>query len=208
MANFNAPRGLSPVGTLTGAAFNEQGQLFAIASDSTHTYAIGDVVKLAGGSDVNGVAYVSKAAATDVPVGVIVGIRPADAGVSLQGTNIDLSKLYLGLSAGTRYAYVITDPNVVFLVESDATGTSAADVGKNANLTITADQTSSLGQSAPLSNAVLNSASYLGQGTSGSLGLMLTITGLAQRVDNAAGAYADALVIFNRHQFKQANGTA
>ena len=42
MANVNAPRGLSPVGTITGAAFNEQGQLFAIATDASNTYAIGE----------------------------------------------------------------------------------------------------------------------------------------------------------------------
>ena len=44
MANVSRPRGLSPVGTLTGAAYNEQGQLFAVANDATNTYAIGDIV--------------------------------------------------------------------------------------------------------------------------------------------------------------------
>ena len=44
MANVSRPRGLSPVGTVTGAPFNEQGQLFAIANDATNTYAIGDLV--------------------------------------------------------------------------------------------------------------------------------------------------------------------
>ena len=208
MANVNAPRGLSPVATLTGASFNEQGQLFAIANDASNTYAIGDVVKLAGGADASGVAYVSKAASTDVPVGVIVGIRPADSGLSLQGTNIDLGKLYLSLNSGTRYAYVVTDPTVIFAVEGDATGVAAADVGKNAGMTITADQTSSLSQSAPLSNTVLAASSFKAQGTSGSLALPLTIIGIQQRADNAPGAYADALVIFNRHQYKQAQGTA
>jgi len=155
MANVNAPRGLSPIGTLTGAPFNEQGRLFAIASDSSNTYAIGDVVKIATGSDANGVPYCIKAASSDLPVGVIVGIRPADAGVSLQGTNIDLGKLYLSLSSGTRYAYVVTDPNVIFSIESDATGVAAADVNKNAGMTITANQTT-LSQSNPQSSTVLN----------------------------------------------------
>jgi hypothetical protein len=207
MANINAPRGLSPVGTITGAPFNEQGQLFAIATDSSNTYAIGDVVKLSAGSDANGVPYAIKAATSDIPVGVIVGIRPADAGVSLQGTNIDLGKIYLSLSSGTRYAYVVTDPNVIFEVQGNATGVAAADVNKNAGMTITANQTT-LSQSSPLSNTVLNAASFLAQGSSGSLALPLTIIGLVRRPDNEAGAYADALVIFNKHQFKQAQGTA
>jgi hypothetical protein len=207
MANVNAARGLSPVGTLTGAAFNEQGQLYAIASDSSNTYAIGDVVKLSAGSDANGVPYAIKAATTDIPCGVIVGIRPADAGVSLQGTNIDLGKIYLSLSSGTRYVYVITDPNVVFEVQGDATGIALTDVNKNAGLSITANQTT-LSQSSPLSNTVLNSGAIIAQGTTGSLALPLTIISLTQRADNTAGAYAKAKVIFNRHQFKQAQGTA
>ena len=201
MANVNAPRGLSPVGTITGAPLNQQGQLFAIASDASNTYAIGDVVKLAGGADTNGVPYAVKAASTDVPVGVIVGIRPADAGVSLQGINIDLGKLYLSLSSGTRYAYVVTDPSIIYSIESDATGVSAANVGSNAGMTITADQTASLAQSAPFSSTVLSAASIKAQGTSGSLALPLTIVGVTLRPDNVPGAYADVQVIFNRHQF-------
>jgi hypothetical protein len=207
MANVNAPRGLSPIGTLTGAPFNEQGRLFAIASDSSNTYAIGDVVKIATGSDANGVPYCIKAASSDLPVGVIVGIRPADAGVSLQGTNIDLGKLYLTLSSGTRYAYVVTDPNVIFSIESDATGVAFADVNKNAGMTITANQTS-LSQSSPQSSTVLAGSTILAQSASGSLALPLTILAITQRVDNTAGAYADVQVIFNRHQYKQAAGTA
>ena len=207
MANTNAPRGLSPIGTITGAPFNEQGRLFAIANDSSNTYAIGDVVKSANGSDANGVPYCIKAASSDLPVGVIVGVRPADAGVSLQGTNIDLGKLYLSLSSGTRYVYVVTDPNVIFSIESDATGVAVGDVNKNAGMTITANQTS-LSQSSPLSSTVLAGSTILAQSASGSLALPLTILAITQRADNTAGAYADVQVIFNRHQYKQAAGTA
>ena len=208
MANFNAPRGLSPVGTITGAAWNQQGQLFAIASDSSNTYAIGDVVKLGSGADTNGIAYITKAASTDIPVGVIVATRVADYGVSLQGTTLDLTKMYLSLNAGLRYVYVVTDPNVIFEVESDATGITAADVNKNVGMTITADQTSSLSQSSPLSNTVVAASTLKAQGTSGSLALPLTITGISLRPDNSPGAYANVQVIFNRHQYKQAQGTA
>jgi len=117
MANVSRPRGLSPVGTVTGAAYNEQGQLFAVANDATNTYAIGDIVTYAGGSDTNGIAYVTKMTAdTSLPLGVIVGIRPADPGVSLQGTNINLGQLYISLNSGSyTYVYVITDPAVVTL---------------------------------------------------------------------------------------------
>ena len=207
MANVSRPRGLSPVGTTTGGAFNEQGQLFAIANDASNTYAVGDVVKIATGSDSNGVAYVTKVTAdTDLPLGVIVGVRPADAGVSLQGTNIDLSKLYLSKSSGTRYVYVVTDPAVIYEAEADSY--ALADVFKNAGGNWTADQTSSLSQSSPQSSTTVKASTVLAQSASGSLALPFTIIGLAQRTDNAAGAYAKVQLIMNKSQYKQAQGTA
>lgn len=207
MANANTPRGLSPVGTITGAAYNEQGRLYAIANDGTNTYAIGDVVKVAGSSDANGVPYVTKAATTDTPVGVIVGIRVSDPSVSLVGTTLALNTIYLPLNSGTRYVFVVDDPSVIFQVTGDATGVAAADVFKNAGLTITANQTT-LAQSAPLSNTVLAASSFLAIGSSGSLALPLQIIGLAQAVNNAPGAYAQALVKWNKHQFLNPVGTA
>ena len=207
MANANTPRGLSPVGTITGAAYNEQGRLYAIANDASNTYAIGDVVKVAGSSDANGVPYVTKAATTDTPVGVIVGIRVSDPGVSLVGTTLALNTIYLPLSSGLRYVFVVDDPNVIFQVTGDATGVAITDVFKNAGLTITANQTS-LAQSAPLSSTVLNASSFLAIGSSGSLALPLQIIGLVQSVNTEPGAYAQALVKWNKHQFLNPVGTA
>lgn len=207
MANVNTPRGLSPVGTITGAAYNEQGRLYAIANDGTNTYAIGDVVKVAGGSDASGVPYATKAATTDTPVGVIVGIRVSDPSTSLVGTTLALNTIYLPLNSGLRYVYVVDDPSVIFQVESDATGVSAANVFSNTGLTITANQTS-LAQSAPLSSTVVAGASIKAIGTSGSLALPLQIIGLEQIENNAAGAYANVLVKWNKHQFLNPVGTA
>lgn len=207
MANANTPRGLSPVGTITGAAYNEQGRLYAIANDGTNTYAIGDVVKVAGGSDVSGVPYATKAASTDTPVGVIVGIRVSDPGTSLVGTTLALNQIYLPLNSGLRYVYVVDDPAVIFQVEGDATGVSAANVFSNTGLTITANQTT-LGQASPLSNTVVDAASIKAIGTSGSLALPLQIIGLEQVENNAAGAYANVLVKWNKHQFLNPVGTA
>lgn len=207
MANVNTPRGLSPVGTITGAAYNEQGRLYAIANDGSNTYAIGDVVKVAGGSDTSGVPYVTKAATTDTPVGVIVGIRVADPSTSLVGTTLALNQIYLPLNSGLRYVYVVDDPAVIFQVESDATGVSAANVFSNAGLTITANQTT-LGQAQPLSNTVIDAASIKAIGTSGSLALPLQIIGIEQLENNAPGAYANVLVKWNKHQFLNPVGTA
>jgi hypothetical protein len=185
MANVNAVTGLSPVGTVTGAPFNEQGYLYAIANDASNTYAIGDIVKSAVGNDANGVALVTKAAATDVPLGVIASIRVANPGVSLQGTNIDLGKLYISLSSGSyTYVYVITDPAVVYRVQAN---TSAdAKVGSTAVPTIT--------------------ATYVTADSSATAASMFQIVGMYQDPSNVPGAYNDLLVVFNKHQYKQAFG--
>ena len=199
MANVNAVTGLSPVGTVTGAPFNEQGYLYAIANDASNTYAIGDIVKSAVGNDANGVALVTKAAATDVPLGVIASIRVANPGVSLQGTNIDLGKLYISLSSGSyTYVYVITDPNVVYKVQANTTAN--AKVGSTAVPTITADQTSTLSQSSPFS------ATYVTADSSATAASMFQIVGMYQDPSNVPGAYNDLLVVFNKHQYKQAFG--
>ena len=199
MANVNAVSGLSPVGTITGAPFNEQGQLYAIANTASYTFAIGDIVKSAVGNDANGVALVTKAAATDVPLGVVASIRVANPGVSLQGTNIDLGKLWIGVSAGSyTYVYVITDPNVVFSVQANAS--ADAKVGSTAVPTITADQTSTLTQSSPLS------ATYVTADSSATAASMFQIVGMYQEASNVPGAYNNVLVVFNKHQYKQAFG--
>jgi len=205
MANVSRPRGLSPVGTVTGAPFNEQGQLFAIANDATNTYAIGDLVTYAGGSDTNGVAYITKMTADSTePLGVIVSIRPADPGVSLQGVDIDLGKLYIPQSAGLRYVYVVTDPNVVYEIQADTY--ALADVFKNAGGNYTAAD--SLSQSSPQSSLTLKASTVTALGTSGSLGLPFTVIGFSQRSDNAAGSYAKVNIVLNKAFFKQAQGTA
>ena len=90
MALLNRPNGLSPVGNLIGTQWNQQGRMYCIpATDSTSTYAIGDIVKTAGSADAFGVPFVQKLTSGDVPLGIIVGIRQADPGVSLVGTTLD-----------------------------------------------------------------------------------------------------------------------
>jgi hypothetical protein len=198
MANVNAVTGLSPVGTITGAPFNEQGTLYAIANDGSNTYAIGDIVKSAVGNDANGTPLVTKAGATDVPLGVIVSIRVANPGVSLQGTNIDLGKLYISLNAGSyTYVNVITDPNVVYSAQANASADTK--VGATAVPSITANQTT-LSQSSPLS------ATYVTCDSSATAASMFQVIGLYQEPQNVPGAYNNVLVVFNKHQYKQAFG--
>jgi hypothetical protein len=86
MALLQAPYGLSPVGSLTGAAFNQAGRLYYIPNDASNTYAIGDVVTIGTSADFQGTPAVTKyvsGTTTTPPLGVIIGIRAVDAGVSL-----------------------------------------------------------------------------------------------------------------------------
>lgn len=197
MANTNRPNGFSPVGLLSGAAWNEQGRLYAIATDSSNTYAIGDVVMSAASADANGIPYVIKwtgaAATTALPLGMIVGISVADAGVSLVGGTLSLEKSYIGLSAGTRYVYVVDDPGVVFEAQFDSTAVAVTNLHQNASCTVTANQTS-LATSAPYSSLVLTAPATTAT-------LPIRLIGLVQRPDNAVGAYCRVLCKWNYHEY-------
>jgi hypothetical protein len=197
MANINRPKGLSPVQNTDGSPYSQGATLFAVASDASNTYAIGDIVAAAAGGDTNGVPYVTKwsgtVAANNLPVGVIVGIRVADPGTSLVGNSLSLEKTYLPLNAGLHYVYVVTDPMTYFTVQGDSTVWASSNLNNNVNLTITANQTT-LGNGAPYSSTVAT-----GPATTNSLPLQ--IVGLSSRPDNALGAYAELVVRWNVHAY-------
>lgn len=221
MANVNRIKGFSPNSYLNGAAWNGQARMYAIATtETTASYAIGDVVQSAGGSDANGVCYVIKAGtgfnAAGAALGVIVGIRVADPGVSLVGTNLDLTATYIPKSstrAATRYVMVVDDPMCLFECSAGTTATNItlAKMRYNAGLgswysgadqTYAIDQNASvttLSPSSPYSNTIIASSTVA---TTASL--PISIVGLVQRDDNSIGAYASLLVKFNFHEFGMA----
>jgi hypothetical protein len=206
MANPNKPFGLSPIQSVAGSGTDWQTNLYAIATDASNTYAIGDVVKTAAGTDVNGVPLVVKAASGDVPLGIIVGFRVSDPGVSLQGTNLNLNITYLPKSSGTRYAMVCDDPDVIFEVQMDSTAITLANLHKNANLTITADDTTALASS-PYSSTVITGSTVNTTNT-----FVVRMLGLVQRDDNqitsstVAGAYCRVRAKFNVHEYGASTG--
>jgi len=202
MPNVSRPNGLSPIGNFQGGSWNQQGRLYCVPStDSTNTYAIGDIVKSAASADANGVPMVSKAATTDVPLGIIVGIRQADPGVSLVGTTLDLANNFVPKTkARNYYVYVVDDPLVLFEVQFDATAVALTDLHKNAALTITADQTATLSPSSPYSGTVLTAPNTTNT-------LPIRLLGLVQRPDNSIGAYARVVAKFNVHEFGVGTGT-
>lgn len=220
MANTNKINGLSPVGYLNGAAYSGQARMYAIpTSDTTASYAIGDIVQSAGGSDANGIPYIIKvpaaSASSFVAVGVVVGTSIADAGVSLVGTTLNLEQTYILSSTRTavRYVYVADDPNLLFEASAGATATNItlakmryntgiASFYSGADQTYAISQNTYLGPNAPYSNIILSSATVNTTNT-----LPIQMLGLAQKSDNAIGAYARILCRFNNHEFGNATGT-
>ncbi len=215
-SNLNKASGLWPFRGNRGANISGAGTLYAIANDASNTYAIGDVVAPSTSSDAFGTMYCTKWASSSVPLGVIVGIRPVDPGVSLQGPSLTLEQEYIGKSAGIRYVYVNDDPSIMMRIQADSTGQAQNDVGSNCNMTATADLSATLSQSAPYSNTVIDHGNVKGQGTSGSLAYPLQIVGILNTPDNIFGSTASTaspyiwmLVTWNQHFFGGAkSGTA
>ena len=205
MANVNKPNGFSPVGNLLGGKWNEQGRVYAIpTSDTTNSYAIGDCVMSASGSDSTGIRYIQKwggaTTTSALPLGIIVGIRVADPGVSLVGTTLDLTQTYItaGTRTSVRYVYVVDDPFVLFEAQFNATGATAAQLSMNSAVTISAANQTSLSTSSPFSDMVLSSPAVTAT-------LPIRLLGAVQRIDNevttAASPYVRVLCKFNYHEY-------
>jgi hypothetical protein len=201
MANANKPFGLRPVRSLTGADWDGRGNVYHIIStDSTSSYHIGDVVRLSGTADANGIPGIVKTVAGDGgtlgqgAVGVIIGV-----GINPGGPYVnqnDLTKLYAPQTkAQDYYALVADDPNLLFEVQEIGTGTplAATAVGLNCNLSITAAHTGFQ------STTVLDNSTELG-----TIGLDVKLMRLAQKADNAFGAYAKWIVMLNSHAYRAA----
>lgn len=198
MANTNAPRGLTPVGTLSGAPWTDSIRPFYCA-DSTAIY-VGDLVKSGGtagaagvtvfGQDMEGIETVAVAGATDALLyGVVVGFSPLQT---------DLTKLHRAASEA-RIAYVVTDPLAIYEVQEDSVGNDIAvtQVGNNFD-TVYAAGSATTGRS----GVMIDSSDSTGTATA-----QLRLLGLAKRPDNALGSYAKWQVVINEHAFKSTTGT-
>ena len=197
MANTNRPKGLSPVQNSDGTQWSQGATLYSVANDASNSYAIGDIVMAAAGADADGIPLVTKWTGTvgvsTLPLGVIVGIRVADPGVSMVGNSLALEKSYIPVSSGAHYLYIVTDPQTIFEVQGDSTVWATSHMNNNVNLTITANQTT-LGNGSPYSSIVATSPATTNN-------LPLQVLGAVQRADNALGAYCALLVRFNVHNF-------
>lgn len=131
MANTNAPFGFQPVRRFDGAAWSGQQTVMKLVYNASAIYR-GDPVKL--GSD----GYIVRGTAANsghTTCGIFYGCRY----ISSANNNPIYSPYWPGSgSLGTAdvEAYVITDPDVVFSVQSDSTTPAQAQVGYNVDFVV------------------------------------------------------------------------
>lgn len=199
MPNVSRIKGFSVVGNVVGGAAVGQTALYYVASAADEIL-VGDIVKL-GSTSLNGVATADLCGASDVPLGVVVGIVNAkqdpDGKMTTGSLTLDLPAVNQIAAAAAGYVLVNIDPNVIMEVEASNGTPAATDIGLNAShANGTRDATTR------------TSPAYLDFGTEATTNtLNFHILGLARRVDNEIGASAKLLVRFNVHQLKAATGS-
>lgn len=207
MPNVSKIRGLVPVKHTTGAPYNGQATIYAVAASDSTALFVGDPVKLDGSAHVNGVATVTKAGASDTTLGVVVGIvnsklDPVSGAMTAGSISLDTPQY----RAASTFSYVLVAdaPDLIFEVEQ-ATGSNAAytfliaDVGLNVGHTTVAGSTTTG-----------NSGTAIDMSTKATTAtLPWKIVGAVQRPDNetisGTSTSVKILVKANAHVF--GNGT-
>ena len=184
MASVSRINGFRPVKTLSGAPYSGKANLYFMASGDSTVVMVGDAVKIAGDArGASGAPTVTRCGATDIPVGVVVGILFS--GVGNEVTNVppvsDLNTPVYRRASTDRYVLVADDPLLVYEVQyagtSVAAATITANVGQNGQFTTTAGSTVSGSSGMQLDSTGLATTATL----------PLKIVGFPARPDNVPG---------------------
>jgi hypothetical protein len=185
MANANYASGLKSVRNVSESGYANALRRYSVPSSYATALFPGDpVIKVAGGSNVDGVPLVNLAAAGGAITGVVVGFE-------------DSASLLLGYGAASTERMVLVDdnPESLFEIQEDAVGgaLAAADVGLNADLVAAAGSTATR-----TSGWMLDTSTKATTAT-----LQVKIIEVQQRADNefasAGVANAKVLVKINNH---------
>lgn len=201
MANTSRINGFRPVKHTNGSPYNGQSNMYYVSTASDEIL-VGDIVKLGGSADANGIASANLCGASDVPVGVVVGIvnpKLDPAGKMSTGSIVLDLPTQAQIAAGADgYILVCDAPDVVMEAEA-ANGTpAAADIGLNI----------SHANGARTANVTFTSPAYLDFGTEAATAtLNFRLLGFVQRVNNEIGASAKMLCGFNVHQYNSVGTT-
>lgn len=200
MANTSRIKGFTVIGTASGNPAGSHVAMYYVASAADEILA-GDIVKLAATADANGIPGADLCGATDVPIGVVVGIvNPKmlpNGKMSTGAITLDSPASQQIAASGTGYILVNVDPQVLLEVEA-ANGTPAiADIGLNVSHANVARD-----------SATLISPAYIDMATKATTStLNFNLRGFKQAPDNEVGASAKMIVAFNRHQFNSVGTT-
>ena len=183
MASVSRANGFRPVKTVLGAPYSGQANVYFVPSSDSTVIMVGDAVKLAGDARAaTGAPTVTRAGATDVPVGIVVGILFTGVGdlTNMPPVN-DLNTPVYRRASTDRYLLVCDDPNIVYEVQYAGTSVSAAtitaNVGLNGQFTTTAGSTTSGASGMQLDSSGLATTATL----------PLKIVGFPNRPDNIPG---------------------
>lgn len=186
MANVSRINGFRPVKHLNGSPFNGQVNKYNTTTGDGVSVFVGDLVKVQGTADADGVMNVSQIAANGVSVGVVLSVEP------------DPTNLMLNYRAAStqRYVYVADATDLVMEVQSNGT-LATTTIGLNVNVSVGTGSTTT-GQSAMVVDTTTADTTNT---------LPLVLIGFVKRPDNEVGsASGKVLVSFNTHQYKAGTG--
>ncbi len=194
MANTSRINGFRPVKHLNGSPYNGQANLYYVASAGDEIL-VGDPVKLAGSADGNGIATVDIAGASDVCVGVVVGIMQSKfdpvGKMTTGAVSLDLPAAAQIAVSGAGYVMVADSPDIVFEAETSNGDYAAVNTGLNVSHALGAR-----------TSATVTSPATVDMGTEATTStLNFRILGLAPKINNEIGTSAKLNVMFNVHQF-------
>lgn len=197
MANTSRINGFRVVKHTNGSPYNGQANIYYVSSAADEIL-VGDIVKLGGSADTNGIPTVDLCGATDVPVGVVVGLINAkldpNGKLSTGSISLDLPAAAQIAVSGAGYVLVADSPDVIMEVEANTGGTAlaAADVGLNVKHANGSRSATTATSPATIDTAVTPATTST---------YNFRLLGFVNRVDNEIGASAKVLVGFNVHQF-------
>jgi hypothetical protein len=206
----DTPFGLSPLRTLDGSDLAmASGLQCTIYEGGYDTNLIpGDPVTFSGTGNASGPGIVRATAGAAV-IGVFGGLLQQVVNTTPAASMFQQVPSYVANTTSTSpiIAWVYTDPNIVYAIQTGAVGIQATDLGNNANFAVNAGSLVT-----NTSGVVLNQGTIANTAT-----LNLKILGLADSniypgnkfyVSGVSGSYNVVEVLINNHVFKGGTGTA
>ena len=194
MANVSKINGFRPIKHVTGAPYNGQSNIYAVASGDSTALFVGDVVKLAADGDANGIqnvtAHAAGTAGTGQPaLGVVVGVinpklDPVTGKMSAGSIALDTPQY---VPASTFALILVADsPDLIFETQSTA-AYALADIGLNADVGVLANAASKVSGNSPM---FVQSTSPTASATR-----PVHVVGWSTRIDNEGAAANNKILV-------------